>query len=47
MDRRWKISAVNRVIERKEERLDAINAWGRKNACCEECAKEGKKIHAE
>lgn len=29
MDRRWKISEMNRVTERKE-RPAAINAWGRK-----------------
>lgn len=29
MDRKWKISEMNRVSERKE-RLAAINAWGRK-----------------
>lgn len=42
MNRRWKISEVNRVTERKE-RLSAVNAWGRKMHAVRNLQKKGMK----
>lgn len=42
MNRRWKISEVNRVTERKE-RLSAVNAWGREMHAVRNLQKKGIK----
>lgn len=42
MDRRWKISEVNRITERKE-RPGAVNAWGRKMHSVRNVQRKGRK----